>query len=1316
MGPENTASSNFKPPETYFRSHSREHQSGFYLTLLQILDWRIEARRLYPDLADREVSVPTQTSTEELQHYGPRAYQLLVSPTQWMSRDSVEAKYDQFTVCCGHIALLVRDEIVQWTQDYFGQDPNSELVRSCDEIYSRVITELHVRTFSYFSANVTDALSVQALSKKLDEQLLADILRFNNKLDASYDIDPHKPLSELTFGPPPTKPIGMEYGLALGDFIKDFIGDAERAGLLCETLRTLPGLMLKPRDYTVMYLIRDCLRRKALAAIGQCYPELYSRGAASPENIELPGFGKDACFLADIRRLSWHLKTWGSLIPEMALSRNLNEETCRLRELLVLRAVMSTHAFITAFDEPIYARERNWIDSMVHERFPHITFGAPPDANLSELDTIMESADVFSRLPPIYSANLNADERNCFQELLRNKAFAASLTWYSPYPEVLIHELKAYLKVRGLFKEYGILHESDRAWINERMAPVMKLSQFHAHEEWAVPFFQESRVPCSQSPLLWALDTCLYAPVALIKVLPLISKILTDVYQEHGCLPGEFTQVIYEFTRREVMMVVPNDPYPMIGTIEYSKKFGTVPYEDFHSSINQAFKRDHPLPEHLVLLEFWKMVAMYPEYVEDAQTAIAQVHGRIPIDEEHHQLRHGGAFHATYAVARLVEDAANQGKSLFEAEFLDLDLSPENRSFTCEELIERLRPPSSFAESEVLNQYQSWARECAYAHVWSTTLRYLFLRRGFTHDEFVEVHDALKSERFGPPSGSGLNGQILEWSCFSTSSSDVMLKFLNPSASVLLCSLKAVLPSRKSANPHEEISTFVLFSHIMKQLPKEVLIQSKVQTVAAFMRLTELRAKQDGRIDYLSERERNSRTLAIREFAMSGVTLGGHGYYDERFVYLYGDLATASAKFEQDISNFCTLLSQAPDILVDPCPYDILLLTLALRIRHIEFPGKRSIASVVESFHESYREGRVQPLQQEWQNRAFRRSFAQIKPIRESEIVEATRAHVESLSSKITAIDGYLEQLALYEQKSSSLTGYETRAQVLEMSAPPKPSAESARLLDSVEGQFLRELLTKGGYRDQLKFVESGNSRAQLLSMIEAIVDGINGGVKDEVESARSEENREHIRQALELDDLTAALREEYKGYQGSPYRPGKEREVMFTPTRGILSEFGGHICQTCLTRTDSIAERYPNAVFFAFTQNSKTAHGEESTKFVGGTFLLEVVGDDGEKFFIVRGFNPSKDLVKEIKCGELFEAFIDYISVVARERGISRIVVPADEWWGSSLTNRPFVSLYIKETYSDVQNRFDLPISERIEFNDIPISSVYTVRDLREY
>jgi hypothetical protein len=451
---------------------------------------------------------------EDLQHYGPRAHQLLVNSTPWNSRDSIEAKYDQFTDCCGHIALLVQDELVLWAKDYFGEDPNSELVRLCDEIYSGAITELHGRIFPYFSGNITDALSMAALPQELDEQLLADILRFNNKLFESYDIDPHKPFSEPSLKPDLTKPLGKHFAVTIDTVIKDFIGDAEKAGLLCETLRTLPGLMVKPRDYTAMYLIRDCLQRKALEAIGQCYPGVYSLAAASPENIELPGYGKDACFLAGIRRLSWHLKTFGSYIPDMALSRNLGEETCRLRDLLVLRGVMSTKAFVTAFDESTYARERNWIDSMVHKQLAHITFGVPLDANLSELDTMLAAPGIHTQLPPVYSANLSADEQNSFKDLLRNKAFAAALTWYFPYPEVLIYELKAYLQVRGLFEEHGIVKDSDRAWINECMAPLLNLSRLHSHEGWVAPFFLDSRTSCAQSPLLWALDTCLCTPAA----------------------------------------------------------------------------------------------------------------------------------------------------------------------------------------------------------------------------------------------------------------------------------------------------------------------------------------------------------------------------------------------------------------------------------------------------------------------------------------------------------------------------------------------------------------------------------------------------------------------------------------------------------------------------------------------------------------------------------------------------------------------------------------------------------------------------------
>jgi len=122
----------------------------------------------------------------------------------------------------------------------------------------------------------------------------------------------------------------------------------------------------------------------------------------------------------------------------------------------------------------------------------------------------------------------------------------------------------------------------------------------------------------------------------------------------------------------------------------------------------------------------------------------------------------------------------------------------------------------------------------------------------------------------------------------------------------------------------------------------------------------------------------------------------------------------------------------------------------------------------------------------------------------------------------------------------------------------------------------------------------------------------------------------------------------------------------------------------------------------------------KSTPRFRGGSQVLEALSNDGDKVLIIRGFNPTRALIEEVKVGELFEGFADMVAEVGRRRNARFVVVPLDEWWGLALTNRPYAFMYIKERYFASTLRVYVGEDKTTYINDLPIDACVIVRDLR--
>jgi hypothetical protein len=175
---------------------------------------------------------------------------------------------------------------------------------------------------------------------------------------------------------------------------------------------------------------------------------------------------------------------------------------------------------------------------------------------------------------------------------------------------------------------------------------------------------------------------------------------------------------------------------------------------------------------------------------------------------------------------------------------------------------------------------------------------------------------------------------------------------------------------------------------------------------------------------------------------------------------------------------------------------------------------------------------------------------------------------------------------------------------------------------------------------------------------------------------------------------------------------PEAQIGLIFKPSRGLLAELSGYICDTCWLIEDGITEKHPKLVFIAFILQPKvTLPGAANTPLVGGSLLLPTSSRDGEPIMVVRGLNPHDDLLKDVSVGSLCENFFDYLASISHAAGMHAVVIPDDICCGRTQTNRPQINGYIKNNYGKAPTIM-LPINDETVFYNRELGRCLVVRD----
>jgi hypothetical protein len=142
------------------------------------------------------------------------------------------------------------------------------------------------------------------------------------------------------------------------------------------------------------------------------------------------------------------------------------------------------------------------------------------------------------------------------------------------------------------------------------------------------------------------------------------------------------------------------------------------------------------------------------------------------------------------------------------------------------------------------------------------------------------------------------------------------------------------------------------------------------------------------------------------------------------------------------------------------------------------------------------------------------------------------------------------------------------------------------------------------------------------------------------------------------------------------------EDEFLMMPSRGVLGELSGTICDACWAGRSDILRGMPNMVPVIFVRSPDTP----AERIAGATLLLEAQTAEGEKAIVIRGFNPLQNVITELNTQSFFESFADWLAPIARARGAKKILVVGGTR-GGAMTNRPDIATYVGTAYGAAQD-----------------------------
>jgi hypothetical protein len=153
--------------------------------------------------------------------------------------------------------------------------------------------------------------------------------------------------------------------------------------------------------------------------------------------------------------------------------------------------------------------------------------------------------------------------------------------------------------------------------------------------------------------------------------------------------------------------------------------------------------------------------------------------------------------------------------------------------------------------------------------------------------------------------------------------------------------------------------------------------------------------------------------------------------------------------------------------------------------------------------------------------------------------------------------------------------------------------------------------------------------------------------------------------------------------------------KIQLIPTRGVLTEFSGHIADACwASKYSSILKEFPNFTPVIIRQNPETKY----ERLAGAFMLIETESKNGEPLLVIRGFNPIENLINSLSVKDFYDKVVGYVKSLA-EKENRKVAIVIDGHSGGSASNRPVLFKYLSEL-SKTLEAVDLKSEDDTKFN----------------
>jgi len=173
------------------------------------------------------------------------------------------------------------------------------------------------------------------------------------------------------------------------------------------------------------------------------------------------------------------------------------------------------------------------------------------------------------------------------------------------------------------------------------------------------------------------------------------------------------------------------------------------------------------------------------------------------------------------------------------------------------------------------------------------------------------------------------------------------------------------------------------------------------------------------------------------------------------------------------------------------------------------------------------------------------------------------------------------------------------------------------------------------------------------------------------------------------------AINDEMTLLQGIGGKSKDFTKIQLVPTRGLLTEFSGHIADACwASKYSSILKEFPNFTSVIIRQNPETKH----ERLAGAFMLIETESKNGEQLLVIRGFNPIENLINSLSIEDFYDQVTGYVKSLAKKDN-RQVAIVIDDHSGGSASNRPVLFRYLSDLSNTLES-VDLKSAADTKFN----------------